>query len=113
MSNLNSFIALTNFIDANDIETDAYGNCHFQAIVQYTSSLFNDITMTSVKFIRNGYDDGRITLDENQKLPQDKCHIDFTPDFQEYEFNAITKKLLVKGKSVKMGGNYLVELTYQ
>ena len=98
------------FIEAHSLETDAYGNCRFNGIIDYRSKLQNSKSVTEVVFIRNGYEDGKISLAANQNLTVKSYHLDFTEYFQKYIYLNETKELVIKGSSKKMGGNYSVNI---
>jgi hypothetical protein len=98
------------FMEAHSLGTDAYGNCRFSAIVDYRSRVQNTKSVTEVLFVRNGYDDGKISLTANSDLSVNNYHLDFTERFQTYEYLKETKELVVKGNSGKMGGDYSVAI---
>lgn len=94
--------------DRDSVNVDPYGNCEFHGQVSYTSSFGTVVDTTTVRFIRNGYDDGKIRLGETGSLTAGNFHLDFSPDFQTYAFRASDGALIVCGKSPKMGGAYSV-----
>lgn len=98
------------FMEAHSLETDAYGNCRFSAIVDYRSPGKNTKSVTEVFFVRNGYDDGKISLTAHSDLSENSYHLDFTEKLQTYEYLKETKELVVKGNSGKMGGDYSVAI---
>ncbi|OYV49079.1 MAG: hypothetical protein B7X10_02270 [Burkholderiales bacterium 21-58-4] len=102
--------AVYDFMVAHSLETDANGNCRFSAIIDYSSRLQNDKSVTEVRFVRNGYDDGRILLAANSVLSVNNYHLEFNERFQTYEYVNETKELVIKGNSGKMGGNYSVTI---
>ena len=93
---IESFLAMTDFMDAHRLETDPMGNCYFTGIVEYDSPLRKTSAVTGVSFIRNGWKDGEIKLEETNNLFVDEYHLDFNTDFQEYLVDSSTKKLLIK-----------------
>lgn len=99
------------FIQANNVETDSLGNCHFDAFVKYSSNLHSTKSFTEVLFVRNGYDDGQISLTANMDLSVERYHLDFTERFQTYEFHQVANEFVIKGRSDKMGGDYRVVIS--
>lgn len=94
----------------NNFKVTPVGNCVFKASVTYGfagRSLQHDTTCT---IVRNGFDDGKISLEENGPLVAEFIHLDFTPEWQTYEFDTSSFALIVKGKSPKMGGSYHVTI---
>ena len=98
------------FMEAHSLETDAYGNCKFSAIIDYRSPLHNTKSVTEVLFVRNGYDDGKISLTANRDLSVNSYHLDFNERFQAFEYLNKTKELVIQGSSGKMGGGYSVTI---
>jgi len=96
------------FMEAHGLDTDSYGNCRFSAIIDYRSRIQNTKSVTEVIFVRNGYNDGKISLTANNDLSVNNYHLDFTEMFQTNEYLTETKELVVKGSSEKMGGDYSV-----
>ncbi|MEI8594215.1 hypothetical protein [Photobacterium sp. Hal280] len=107
---MSSHLAMQDFVDNLSLKRDDYGNCTFQALVEFRSKRRNVSEITTVKFIRNGYNDGNITITEEAELTSDYYHLDFSPDWQEYSFNPNDNSLLIKGSSPKMGGKYTVAI---
>ncbi|WP_345875000.1 hypothetical protein [Shewanella algae] len=108
---MESFHAIHDFMDALNIETDQYGNLLFYAFVEYQSPARNASEITSVKIFRNGYQDGQISLGETGDFVAEDYHLDFTTQYQQYSFYEEDKKLIVLGKSPKMGGKYNVSIS--
>jgi hypothetical protein len=96
--------------ERDSINVDPHGNCEFHGQVSYTSNRGTVVDAVTVRFIRNGYEDGKIRLEETDSLPAENFHLDFSPDFQTYEFRASDGALVVCGKSTKMGGAYSVTM---
>ncbi|MGC0119928.1 hypothetical protein [Pseudoalteromonas piscicida] len=107
---MDSHLAIHDFIEANNIDRDEFGNCTFTAIIDYQSPAISDKATTEVKIIRNGYNDGEINLSEGGPLTVENYHLDFTIDYQVYSYNSNSKELEVTGKSPKMGGAYKVSI---
>lgn len=107
---MQSILAMTNFVEDLSLDKDPFGHCEFSALVEYSSSVRNATDITTVKFIRNGYDDGKIQLTEGDELNTDNFHMDFTPDHQVYVFDSKERTLVVTGRSGKMGGDYTVKI---
>lgn len=109
---MQSHLALSCFIDFHGIQSDSVGNCRFSAKVTYTSPLKNIESSTSVRFIRNGYEDGKVEIGEQLEMAAEDYHLDLSAKWQEYKFNKASGDLVVTGNSPKMGGNYSVEIKY-
>lgn len=104
MSNrLKNVMEINSFISKNGIEPDSYGNCNFQATIDYVGSNNSATEVAEVKICRNGYSDGAISLKEFGTLSTDDFHLDFNPDFQSYHFNPNSRSLCITGRSPKMG----------
>lgn len=89
------------------------GNYVFPAEVIYEYSRKSVTQLTTCIAIRNGYEDGKISLEECGILSSTIFHLDFTDDFQTYEFDESTFSLIITGKSKKMGGSYKVTILPQ
>ncbi|WP_277809707.1 hypothetical protein [Chromohalobacter canadensis] len=108
---MESFHAIHDFKDAHDLETDQVGNLDFRAFVEYRSPSRNASEITNVKIIRNGYQDGQISIEESGELVAENYHLDFTTQYQKYRYCEEGKKLSVAGGSPKMGGKYSVAIS--
>lgn len=108
---MESVIAIHEFMEAHSLTSDQFGNLNFRALVEYWSSSRNTVEITDVKIIRNGYQDGQISLEEGDELVAEDYHLDFTTNYQIYKFSPDDKKLSVSGNSPKMGGKYNVYIT--
>lgn len=108
---MQSFHAIHDFMEANDLETDQVGNLYFRAFVECRSPIRNVSEITNVKIIRNGYQDGQISIEESGELVAEDCHLDFNTQYQKYQFLEEAKKLSVVGSSPKMGGEYNVVIS--
>lgn len=90
---------------------DASGTYKFAARIKYVSPRQGtQIETLDVKIIRNGNEDGRISIDEGNTLNAATHHLDFSADYQKYRFDESAKALVVSGTSPKMGGSYTVSL---
>ena len=107
---MGSYKAMNDFISRHNLDLDNYGNCTFDAIIEYSSQNGCTMEKTEVKFVRNGYEDGKIGLTANNVLSVDKFHLDFSTDFQKYSYSEFDSKLTISGTSGKMGGKYTVQL---
>ncbi|HDY8086521.1 hypothetical protein F6X00_10845 [Vibrio vulnificus] len=107
---MESSLAMTEFVDALELEKDSFGHCEFQAFVEYKSQVINATELTTVKFIRNGYNDGDIQLTESGDLTAEDFHLDLSTRYQTYSFNAVEQSLNVLGNSPKMGGDYTIKI---
>lgn len=108
---MKSFDAIHDFMKAHNLDGDQFGNLQFEAFVEYRSPARNTSKITNVKIIRNGYQDGKISLEETGDLIAKDYHLDFTADYQEYQFSEEDEKLSVSGTSSKMGGKYNVAIS--
>ena len=93
------------------IDIDDYGNATFHGKIQYEFRGQILLSNTIIKIIRNGYDDGKISLSENDELNINFLHLDFTPDYQEYSYNSNEHSLNIIGSSSKMSGKYSIKIT--
>jgi hypothetical protein len=89
------------------------GNYVFPALVTYEYSGKSMSGLTTCTVIRNGYEDGKISLEEKGVLSSTIFHLDFKDDFQTYKFDESTFALVVSGNSQKMGGSYKVTILPQ
>lgn len=89
------------------------GNYVFPAQVTYEYSRKSVTELTTCTVIRNGYEDGKISLEERGILSSKIFHLDFADDFQMYKFEKSTFSLIVTGNSQKMGGSYKVTILPQ
>ena len=101
---------ITDTDNESSINIDDYGNATFKAQIQYKFRQETLSSDTDVKIIRNGYDDGKISLTENDELNVNFLHLDFTPDYQEYKYNSDDSSLTITGSSPKMSGDYTIEI---
>lgn len=108
---MESFYSIHDFIGAHNLESDQVGNVCFEAFVEYRSPARNVSEIAKVKIIHNGYQDGQISLEEAGELVAEEFHLDFTTQYQKYNFSVGDRKLLVSGSSTKMGGKYNVTIS--
>ena len=87
------------------------GNCTFPAKVTYSFDGKVVDESTSVTIIRNGYEEGKVSLNERGALSAELFHLDFSPDFQRYRHRKSDHSLRVEGSSPKMHGQYKVVIT--
>jgi hypothetical protein len=99
--------------EGTKFEVAATGNCTFDAVVLYAARGNSRQFNTCVKIIRNGYEEGKLVLSEQGGLTLDAYHLDFTPGFQDYEYNTESHALIVRGSSPKMSGAYVVTILPQ
>ncbi len=106
---------LKSFVDfwrgKEGFEVHPTGNCEFRGRVAYASANGTAIDTTTIRLIRNGYDDGKVSLVETDHLSAERFHLDFSPDFQHYEFRVSDGAFVISGKSPKMAGSYVVTMT--
>ncbi|WP_116138075.1 hypothetical protein [Trinickia diaoshuihuensis] len=91
-------------------EVHPNGNCEFLGQVTFEAANETEADTTTVRLIRNGYNDGKVSLAETDVLSAARFHLDFSPDYQAYEFRSADGALVISGKSSKMGGAYCVTL---
>lgn len=104
-------MALYDFLQHHQIDMDAYGNAIFSAIVDYDSSARSVVTTTEIRFVRNGYDDGKVALREQPEMQADDYHLDLSARYQSYRFDGLSGKLTITGNSSKMGGVYTIKIS--
>ncbi|MBW3140071.1 hypothetical protein KUV56_11180 [Ferrimonas balearica] len=109
---MNSHIAINNFIEANDITRDIFGHCTFEGMIEYTSKACRVNSTSTVRILRNGYNDGEINIHENETLNIENYHLDFNTDYQDYIYSIETNELKVFGNSKKMKGEYVVSIRF-
>ncbi|WP_022966493.1 hypothetical protein [Denitrificimonas caeni] len=108
---MESFNAVHDLMEAHNLKSDQFGNLNFEAFVEYHSSAGSASEVTAVRIIRNGYQDGQISLEESGDLVAENYHLDFTTQYQKYSFSEVDNKLFVSGNSPKMGGKYNVAIS--
>jgi hypothetical protein len=99
--------------DHPSFEVLPVGNYVFPALVTYEYGGKSVTELTTCTAVRNGYEDGKISLEERGVLSSTIFHLDFTDDFQTYKFDKSTFALVVSGSSQKMGGSYKVTILPQ
>ena len=109
--NFSELYDFVEFFGHKALGVDPVGNCHFEGLVRYRSSKEPFVGRTSILIVRNGFEDGKISLSEQSGLEAEQFHLDFSPDFQKYKFNKKSRSLRVSGSSDKMGGEYRVSIT--
>ena len=88
MNTMISSQSIIEFIEYNDIERDKFGNCHFEADVEFQSARGTYSFELFVRITRNGYADGTILLeDSDDTLMEAGLHQQFVPQYQKYEFD--------------------------
>ena len=97
--------------DSPGFEVNDCGNCRFHARVKYEFRTTELVHTTLVSIQRNGYEDGKVSLEEAGPLVSEVFHLDFSPDWQIYKYGSSHDSLIVKGDSGKMGGEYRVVIT--
>ena len=103
--------ALHEFVSAHGhdaLGVDDYGNCAFVASINYTSTVARFSGQASVRIVRNGYAEGKISLGEKKGLNALKFHLDFIPRFGEFAFDPRNASLVI---TPKMGGSFRVEIS--
>lgn len=97
--------------DHKGFEIAETGNCKFPAVVEYKFDnriIEEDATVT---IIRNGYEDGKVSIQEIGVLSPAIFHLDFSPNFQKYMYEETNHTFVVSGSSAKMHGSYTVVIS--
>lgn len=89
---------------------DSKGNLRFNARIIYCWDSNRKEESLSVTIYRNGFEDGRIQIEDGSILTSGRFHLDFDTEYQNYQFIAATGALIVNGQSLKMNGDYNVEI---
>jgi len=85
------------------------GNYLFRALINYTSIKHGVILQEcTVRFIRNGYQDGQIDIFDNGNLQSEEHHLTFNEKWQKYTFEEQSGTFEISSSSPKMGGAYTV-----
>jgi hypothetical protein len=109
--------AIKNFVDywrgKNNFETAPTGNCTFRAAVKYMFDAKVIEQDTTATIIRNGYEDGKVSISERGTLSAELFHLDFSPDFQKFKYKKSDHSFTVEGDSPKMHGPYKVIISPQ
>lgn len=106
--------AIRDFIDhcrsVTSVEERRNGDCTVNVKVQYQYANKTIEESTKATFIINGYDQGRVSLEENGVLSDDLFHLTFDPKYQKYNFDKKEHKFSIEASSPKMHGPYKVTL---
>ncbi|MBV7598044.1 hypothetical protein [Aeromonas sp. sia0103] len=95
---------LIDFIENNIIKIGDFGNCKFLGSVIYHSDTQPlTVEKTIIKIIRNGIEDGEISLNETDKMTSENFHLVFSNKYQDYFYDMKNNNLVISGKSSKMG----------
>jgi len=109
---MKNFSAIKKFVDywrnRQDFEVTPVGLCIFPAFVTYEFRGTCIEHNTTFIITRNGYEDGKVSLDEAGPLVAEVFHLDFSPGYQAYGYDNKSHSFIVEGKSPKMAGNYRV-----
>lgn len=109
---MKNFSAIKSFVDywrdREDFEVSPVGLCVFPALVTYEFRGTSVEHKTRCRITRNGYEDGKVSLDEAGPLVAEVFHLDFSPDLQAYSYDMKSHAFIVEGKSAKMVGSYRV-----
>jgi hypothetical protein len=109
-----NFSAMREFVeywcDRPGVDIDSVGNCRFGANVEYAYAGKAIREHTAVTFVRNGYEDGKVMLEEAGSLSIRSFHLDFSPNLQSYEYRSADHSFHIKGQSPKMRGEYWVKI---
>jgi hypothetical protein len=81
------------------------------ASVKYASKAFSRTFTTEIMIYLSGFSSsGKIALLECERARADKCHLDFLPRFQRYQFDEASGALTISGRSPKMRGAFKVTI---
>lgn len=97
--------------DHDKFEVTPVGNCIFPANVHYDFDGKEVEQNTTVTIIRNGYSDGKVSIEEKGLLSAIIFHLDFSTDFQKYRYKKSDHSFIVEGESPKMHGAYKVTIS--
>lgn len=84
-------------------EVSSVGNATLDCSISYSSNRGEESFRTNVTIVRNGYDDGKISLSELKNFLAEDYHLDFSANFQDIRYHDKAKSLVIKSKSTKMG----------
>lgn len=84
------------------------GNVAFDATVSYTHDGETTSGEAVVYLVRNGFDDGKVTVRESEQFDSNKVHTEYTPKWQTYTFDQDEEVFTVSGVSKKYGYDYQV-----
>lgn len=105
--------AIYEFVSAHGGEhlgMDDYGNCNFRARIDYAAAESHYSGLTTVRIVRNGYDQGDVKLEQQEGLSPLEFHLDFKPRFGTFEYDHASKALVINSESAKMKGLYTVRI---
>ena len=94
---------VTYWHNSGGAEVNAVGNASLDCSVSYTSNRGDESFRTGVTIVRNGYEDGKISLSELKDFLADDYHLDFSADFQNIRYHDKAKSLIIKSSSPKIG----------
>jgi hypothetical protein len=84
--------------------------CDFPAKITYAFRGERQKGSAVVRLERSGYNGGDIHLEAADPYRPETHHLDFSADYQTYEFDSTTHALIVCGQSEKMGNYRIVIL---
>jgi hypothetical protein len=99
---LANILELHRFLSHWKLESNGHGHHEFRGLVTFDGST-KASGVTGIKVTNEGFNDGRILLDETSSLSIDHVHLDFDPTPQDYFFHEDDGSLKIKGTSPKMG----------
>lgn len=109
---MENFSAIEKFVDywrdRQGFEVTPVGFCIFPAFITYEFRGTAVEHKTTCRITRNGYEYGKVSLDEAGPLVAEVFHLDFSPNYQTYSYDKKSHDFIVEGKSPKMVGNYRV-----
>lgn len=102
---------VTHWTNEPNMKISDYGNAQFLAKINYSFDGKCITEEATVSITRNGYDDGKISLEERGKLLSTFLHLDFNPKFQKYVYEDESHALVVFGESPKLHGKFQVSIS--
>jgi hypothetical protein len=85
------------------------GDESFQGKVIYNWNGNSEHETLEITLYLTTFEYGRIRVEDGDFLNIGIVHMDFNPDFQDYEYTN-EGFLVIQGKSPKLGGNYIVKI---
>ena len=85
------------------------GRFVISAVVTFKSPRFDkeDLSEVTINCFA-GPSDGQVSITETHILNSGYLHLDFTPKWQDFDFDDSSGALVVRGSSAKVGGDYTV-----
>lgn len=105
------YMEVMDFCNSNNITSDNEFFLQFDAWVEYSSRKGVLPGKAKVVIYKKGFNvEGNIEIVDD-KFNSNILHTGFSVAYQVYTFDKECNKLLIKGSSLKMGGDYTVSIT--